>query len=203
MKPLPVQLKQDRGEILGCGASGDFADLHASCEEDEVKRKLQERLASLIDPEKIVIGGKSDTERRYIDPTVIYPVTWSDRIMADEIFGPLLPVMVYDDIDEAILGVKKRPKPLSAFLFSKDQEAINHFLHRLSFGGGAINRLYVWTVRLGPTSKYPDTRQYQQILNHGGSNGDLFCAFQFSYDFGSNPSEPIYRSRPASGIGCA
>ena len=112
-----------------------------------------ERLASLIDPEKIVIGGKSDPERRYIDPTVIYPVTWSDRIMADEIFGPLLPVMVYDDIDEAILEVKKRPKPLSAFLFSKDQKAIDHFLYSLSFGGGAINQvnihLYVETMPFG------------------------------------------------------
>jgi len=112
-----------------------------------------ERLASLVDPEKIVIGGKSDPERRYIDPTVIYPVTWSDRIMADEIFGPLLPVMVYDDIDEAILEVKKRPKPLSAFLFSKDQKAIDHFLYSLSFGGGAINQvnihLYVETMPFG------------------------------------------------------
>src|ERR1700740_3068130 len=112
-----------------------------------------ERLASLIDPEKIVIGGKSDPERRYIDPTVIYPVTWGDRIMADEIFGPLLPVMVYDDIDEAILEVKKRPKPLSAFLFSKDQKAIDHFLLSLSFGGGAINQvnihLYVETMPFG------------------------------------------------------
>jgi aldehyde dehydrogenase (NAD+) len=100
-----------------------------------------------------VIGGKSDPERRYIDPTVIYPVTWGDRIMADEIFGPLLPVMVYDDIDEAILEVKKRPKPLSAFLFSKDQKAIDHFLQSLSFGGGAINQvnihLFVETMPFG------------------------------------------------------
>jgi aldehyde dehydrogenase (NAD+) len=112
-----------------------------------------ERLASLIDPEKVVIGGKSDPEQRYIDPTVIYPVTWSDRIMADEIFGPLLPVLVYDDIDEAILEVKKHPKPLSAFLFSKDQQAIDHFLQSLSFGGGAINQvnihLFVETMPFG------------------------------------------------------
>lgn len=62
----------------------------------------------------VVTGGKSDPEWRYIDPTVIYPVTWSDRIMADEIFGPILAVMVYDDIDKAILEVKQHPKPLSA-----------------------------------------------------------------------------------------
>jgi len=55
---------------------------------------------------------------------VIYRATWNDRIMADEIFGPILAVMVYDDIDEAILEVKKHPKSLSAFFFSKDQKAI-------------------------------------------------------------------------------
>lgn len=112
-----------------------------------------ERLASLIDPEKIVIGGRSDPEPRYLDPTVIYPVTWSDRIMADEIFGPILAVMVYDNIDEAILEVKKHPKPLSAFIFSKDQKAIEHFLSSLSFGGGAINQvnihLFIETMPFG------------------------------------------------------
>jgi aldehyde dehydrogenase (NAD+) len=112
-----------------------------------------ERLASLIDPEKVVIGGEADPERRYLDPTVIYPVTWSDRIMADEIFGPILAVMVYDDIDEAILEVKQHPKPLSAFFFSKDQKAIDHFLSSLSFGGGAINQvnvhLFVETMPFG------------------------------------------------------
>jgi aldehyde dehydrogenase (NAD+) len=103
-----------------------------------------ERLASLIDPKKVVIGGKSDPERRYIDPTVIYPVTWSDRIMEDEIFGPLLPILTYEDIDAAILEVKKHPKPLSASLFSKDQKAIDHFLYSLSFGGGAINQVNIY-----------------------------------------------------------
>jgi aldehyde dehydrogenase (NAD+) len=111
-----------------------------------------ERLASLIDQDKIVIGGKSDPERRYLDPTVIFPVAWSDRIMADEIFGPILAVMVYDDIDEAILEVKKHPKPLSAFFFSKDQKAIDHFLVSLSFGG-AIDQvnihLFIETMPFG------------------------------------------------------
>jgi aldehyde dehydrogenase (NAD+) len=73
--------------------------------------------------------------------------------MADEIFGPLLPVMKYEDLDAAILEVKKRPKPLSAFLFSRDQKAIDRFLQSLSFGGGAINQvnihLFVETMPFG------------------------------------------------------
>ena len=63
--------------------------------------------------------------------------------MEDEIFGPLLPILTYQDIDAAIREVKKRPKPLSGFLFSRDQKAIDHFLASLSFGGGAINQVNI------------------------------------------------------------
>jgi aldehyde dehydrogenase (NAD+) len=111
------------------------------------------RLASLIDPDKVVVGGKSDSEQRYVDPTLLYPITWNDRIMEDEIFGPLLPVMTYKDMGTAILEIKRHPKPLSAFLFSRDQGAIDCFLNSLSFGGGAINQvnihLFVETMPFG------------------------------------------------------
>ena len=100
-----------------------------------ISPKATERLAGLIDQKKVVIGGASDPDARYLDPTVIYPVTWDDPIMEDEIFGPLLPILTYKDIDAAIREVKKHPKPLSGFLFSRDQKAIDHFLASLSFGG--------------------------------------------------------------------
>jgi aldehyde dehydrogenase (NAD+) len=102
-----------------------------------------ERLAGLIDPKKVIAGGASDPKARYIDPTILYPVTWDDPIMEDEIFGPLLPILTYKDFDAAIREVKKRPKPLSGFLFSRDQKAIDHFLASLSFGGGAINQVNI------------------------------------------------------------
>src|SRR5258708_34811594 len=73
--------------------------------------------------------------------------------MEDEIFGPLLPILTYKDMDAAIREVKKHPKPLSGFLFSRDQKAIDHFLESLSFGGGAINQvnihLFVETMPFG------------------------------------------------------
>src|SRR6202161_3322122 len=106
-----------------------------------ISPKATERLAGLIDQKKVVIGGGADPDERYLDPTVIYPVTWNDPIMEDEIFGPLLPILTYKDIDAAIREVKKHPKPLSGFLFSRDQKAIDHFLSSLSFGGGAINQV--------------------------------------------------------------
>src|SRR6266481_3978502 len=118
-----------------------------------VSPKAVERLASLIDQSKVVAGGASDPKARYIDPTIIYPVTWDDPIMEDEIFGPLLPILTYKSMDAAIREVKKHPKPLSGFLFSRDQKAIDHFLASLSFGGGAINQvniqLFIQTMPFG------------------------------------------------------
>jgi len=118
-----------------------------------INPKAVERLASLIDPAKVIAGGKADPDARYIDPTILYPVTWDDPIMEDEIFGPLLPILTYKDLDAAIGEVKRHPKPLSAFLFSRDQGTIDHFLSSLSFGGGAINQvnvhLFVETMPFG------------------------------------------------------
>src|SRR5258708_23580223 len=108
-----------------------------------ISPKATERLAGLIDQKKVVIGGGADPDACYLDPTVIYPVTWDDPIMEDEIFGPILPILTYEDMDAAIREVKKHPKPLSGFLFSRDQQAIDHFLASLSFGGGAINQVNI------------------------------------------------------------
>jgi aldehyde dehydrogenase (NAD+) len=102
-----------------------------------------DRLLSLIDQSKVIAGGSADREAHYIDPTIIYPVTWDDQIMEAEVFGPLLPIISYTDFDAAMAEVKKRPKPLSGFLFSRDQRAIDHFLSTLSFGGGAINQVNI------------------------------------------------------------
>lgn len=103
-----------------------------------------ERLASLIDPKKVVYGGKSDAQARYLDPTILYPISWSDKIMEDEIFGPLLPILTYSDLGALIAKIKSMPKPLAGYVFSRDQEAIDRMLHSLSFGGGAVNQTNVF-----------------------------------------------------------
>src|SRR5499433_2859708 len=103
-----------------------------------------ERLASLIDPQKVVYGGKSDPAARYLDPTILYPISWSDKIMEDEIFGPLLPILTYSDLEELIAKIKSLPKPLAAYMFSRNQRTINRMLQSLSFGGGAVNQTNVF-----------------------------------------------------------
>ena len=103
-----------------------------------------ERLASLIDPKKVVYGGKSDAAARYLDPTILYPISWSDRIMEDEIFGPLLPILTYSDLGKLLAKIKSLPKPLAGYVFSRNQGAIDHVLQSLSFGGGAVNQTNVF-----------------------------------------------------------
>jgi len=111
------------------------------------------RLTSLIDPAKVVIGGESDPDARYLAPTILYPVKWDDRIMEDEVFGPILPVLTYRTLDDALSRIAAAPHPLAAFIFSRNQSAIDRFVGELSFGGGAVNQvnihLFVETMPFG------------------------------------------------------
>jgi aldehyde dehydrogenase (NAD+) len=103
-----------------------------------------ERLASLIDLQKVVYGGKSDAPARYLDPTILYPISWSDKIMQDEIFGPLLPILTYSDLGQLLAKIKSMPKPLAGYVFSRNQKAIDRVMQSLSFGGGAVNQTNVF-----------------------------------------------------------
>jgi aldehyde dehydrogenase (NAD+) len=98
-----------------------------------------DRLSKLIDSDKIYCGGETNKANRYISPTVLHNVTFKDEVMKDEIFGPILPVITFDNIDDAIQLVKERPKPLSCYIYSKDRKSINKLLKEISFGGGAVN----------------------------------------------------------------
>src|SRR5215467_14227023 len=118
-----------------------------------ISTKEAARLAGLIDPTKVVYGGKSDPDARYVDPTILYPVAWDDEIMRDEIFGPILPILTYRTLDEALGRIAATPHPLAAFIFSRDKAAIDRFVGELSFGGGAVNQvnihLFVETMPFG------------------------------------------------------
>lgn len=104
-----------------------------------INRKHYERLVKLIDKNKVVIGGECDETELYIAPTVIENISFNDDIMQDEIFGPLLPIITYKEIDTAIAAIKARPKPLALYLFSNSSAIQRKVLNEVSFGGGAIN----------------------------------------------------------------
>lgn len=76
------------------------------------------RLLSLIDPSKIYYGGKTNAAERYIEPTLLTDINWDDPIMQDEIFGPLLPVIEFEDIHDVISKLQTLPRPLALYLFT-------------------------------------------------------------------------------------
>ncbi|MCK6078235.1 aldehyde dehydrogenase [Paenibacillus silvae] len=98
------------------------------------------RLTTLIerDREKVIYGGASDEEHRFIEPTLI-DALWDAATMEDEIFGPILPIISYSHLDEAIAQIVKRPKPLALYLFTSNKDVQDKVLTEVSFGGGCIN----------------------------------------------------------------
>ncbi|KRD90379.1 aldehyde dehydrogenase [Bacillus sp. Root147] len=104
-----------------------------------VSEKHFDRLSNFLKNGDIVFGGKTDRSRLFIEPTVLDNISWEDNVMQDEIFGPILPVIVYDEISEVIEAIVKRPKPLALYLFSEDEAVQDHILNSVSFGGGSIN----------------------------------------------------------------
>lgn len=104
-----------------------------------INEKNFDRLTSMIHPDKIFYGGTSNRENLFIEPTVLKNVTWSDKVMQEEIFGPILPVLDYTNFDEVIQRIKENEKPLSAYIFTSDGKQKEAFTTQLSFGGGCIN----------------------------------------------------------------
>ncbi len=104
-----------------------------------INEKHFDRLTNLIDSSKIIYGGSTIRDKRFIAPTVLDNIKWNNNIMEEEIFGPLLPVFSFKNIDEAFHEIASREKPLAAYLFSDDKSEQHTFLHNLSFGGGCIN----------------------------------------------------------------
>ncbi|UOY06145.1 aldehyde dehydrogenase [Muricauda sp. SCSIO 64092] len=98
-----------------------------------------DRVVGLIDPEKVYYGGTHNRGDRRINPTILNNVTLDDAVMQDEIFGPILPVMEYETIDEAFEIIKGIEKPLAAYLFSDSSTIKERFLQEIPFGSGGIN----------------------------------------------------------------
>ena len=101
------------------------------------------RLTNLIPKDKIYFGGEQNASERIIQPTLLQNINFEDLIMKEEIFGPLLPVISFDNLDDVISKVKKKEKPLALYIYSKHKKIINKILNEISFGGGAINESLV------------------------------------------------------------
>lgn len=159
------------GKYLNCGQTCVAPD-HILCESsikddfiaavcEEIKRQLGDspldnadygkiisekhfnRLLALIDGSKVVFGGKANSETRKIEPTVLDGVTYNDAVMGEEIFGPIMPILTFDDFNEVIERQKELDKPLALYLFSTNKKHIKRVTAELSYGGGCINDVII------------------------------------------------------------
>ena len=155
------------GKYLNCGqtcVAPDFILCHASVKDqfvaavkEEISRQYGEnplenpdygrivnekhfrRLLSLIQRDKVVVGGRSDAATCRIEPTVLDKVDWTDGVMQEEIFGPIMPILSYEGLEEVIARLQGLPKPLALYLFSENRSTINAVTSRISYGGGCVN----------------------------------------------------------------
>ncbi len=104
-----------------------------------VNERHFKRLINLIDGENVLIGGKSDEKLLKIEPTILDNPKIDSKVMSEEIFGPILPVITYEKIEDAIEYIKKIEKPLALYMFTNDKKIQNKILNEISFGGGCIN----------------------------------------------------------------
>lgn len=104
-----------------------------------INEKHFDRITKLIDSSKVVFGGKCDRTALKIEPTVMDHVTFDDAVMQEEIFGPILPILTYDSLDQAIHKINSMPHPLALYVFTSDKTAARKVTARCGFGGGCIN----------------------------------------------------------------
>ena len=113
---------------------GNYADMPVI-----ITEKHYRRILSLLEGEHVALGGGHDDARRFIEPTLLDEVSPDSPIMQEEIFGPILPILTYGELSEAVEFVRARPRPLALYLFTSRPETERQVLNGCSFGGGCIN----------------------------------------------------------------
>ncbi len=158
-----------------------------------VNEKHFDRVLGLLKNEKIVLGGESIRQKLTINPTVITDVFQDSPIMQEEIFGPVLPLLTYKTLNEAVEFVRSRPKPLALYLFTKDKIAREKIFRELSFGGGCVNDTLIHVASsylpFGGVG-YSGMGSY-----HGKASFDTFTHYKSIVDKGIRP-DPSLRYRP-------
>lgn len=98
-----------------------------------------ERLLTLISPDQVIYGGRASGPTLQIEPTILRGVSWNDPVMQQEIFGPILPVLTFNDFHACMQEIQSRPTPLAFYLFTRNSLHKNYYKYVQPFGGGCIN----------------------------------------------------------------
>jgi aldehyde dehydrogenase (NAD+) len=131
-----------------------------------------DRLVGLLDEGKVLIGGNSDKSDRFIAPTLIDAVSPNSKIMAEEIFGPILPILEYDQLSEAIAFVNAQAKPLALYFFSSNKQNQERIIQETSYGGGCFNDIIMHLVN--PELPFGGVGHSGMGSYHGKASFDTF-----------------------------
>ena len=136
-----MQIKKQYGQNPLCNS--DYGKI--------INEKHFNRLCSLMDKNKTIFGGEANKDTLQIAPTVMDNVTWDDAIMQEEIFGPIMPILTFENFSELYALLANKPKPLALYLFSENKKNIKEVTGRLSYGGGCINDtiIHLATSKMG------------------------------------------------------
>ncbi len=137
-----------------------------------INEKHFRRIISLINQEKVVLGGKYDESALKIQPTVMDNVTFEDEVMQEEIFGPVMPILTFDSFDELIPMLRDKAKPLALYLFSENKNHIKAITESSLYGGGCINDtiIHLATSEMG----FGGVRESGMGAYHGKDGFDAF-----------------------------
>ena len=145
-----------------------------------INEKHFRRLCGLIDPGKVVIGGAVNEDTCQIAPTVMDNVTETDAVMGEEIFGPIMPVLTFDDFSSLLEKLKDKERPLALYLFSSDKDHIRRVTTELSYGGGCINDvvIHLATSEMG----FGGVGESGMGAYHGKAGFDVFSHYKSIVD---------------------
>jgi aldehyde dehydrogenase (NAD+) len=136
-----------------------------------INRKHFDRLIALIDPEKTVYGGNQKERTLQISPTLLDGITWADPVVQEEIFGPILPILTYGDLNQVLEMLANKPKPLALYIFSEDRSVIREVTRRCRYGGGCINDC---VVHLATAMAFGGVGESGMGAYHGKTGFDTF-----------------------------
>lgn len=162
-----------------------------------ISQKHFHRIVRLISPGTVVHGGRTDEASLKIEPTLLDHADWNDPVMQEEIFGPVLPVLTYDRIEDALRMVEERPHPLAFYLFTKNRRLARQILSSSSFGGGCVNDtiIHLATSRMS----FGGFGESGMGSYHGKAGFDTFSHKKSIVDKRFHPDLPM-RYQPCSAL---
>ncbi len=154
-----------------------------------INEKHFDRILGLIQKQNVVHGGGSDRNTLRIEPTVLDNVSFADPVMQEEIFGPLMPILVFDSLDEVIARINSMPHPLALYFFTSDRAAAREVTSRCGFGGGCINDtiIHLATTEMG----FGGFGESGMGAYHGKTGFDTFSHYKSIVDKKTWPDLPM------------